>query len=281
MSRLWGAAALFGFAALFGRWIELPSVALVLGRVLVAWICLLPWWGARTGSKRGPWLGGGLLALHWTAFFAAVRLGGVALALLGYAVYPLAAWALEAGWRRARRQDGVAALLCGAGLALLALAEPPRELVPAPALGLALGLVAGVLFALLARLNERLLERIAPLALTGRECGVAALLLLPFGATDLLAASARDWAGLLVLGVLCTALAHGLFVAGIQRAGTLAASGIASLEPVFGLLLAALLLREAPTGLQLAGALPLLVGAGLLSSGRIRRADDGADRTAA
>lgn len=265
MIRLWAAAGLFGFAALFGRWLDLPSSSLVLGRVLVAALALLPWWWRRRGAGAGPWLGGAVLALHWWAFFAAVRLGGVAVALLGYAVYPLAAWVLEAGWRRAQGRDAAAAALCAAGLALLGLAEPSASLAPAPLAGLLAGLAAGLSFALLARLNSALLRRLPALALTGRECAAAALLLAPAGARGLLQATPADWLLLLLLGAVCTALAHGLFVSGIGRAGTLAASGAASLEPLFGLLLAALFLGETPAPLQLAGALPLLAGSALLA----------------
>src|SRR4029450_2526595 len=86
------AVALFGFAALFGDWIALPPIALVLGRTTVAAATLaivLMVWRERAGRPSVVMLGNGaLLALHWVAFFAAVQVASVAIALLGYASFP-------------------------------------------------------------------------------------------------------------------------------------------------------------------------------------------------
>jgi drug/metabolite transporter (DMT)-like permease len=236
---------------------------------------LLPWLRRGVDPSQpvgaGPWFGGALLALHWVCFFAAVRAGGVALALLGYGIYPVAAWLLEAGRRRPSRRESAAVALAALGIALLALSRPhPAASSPDPQAGLLLGLAAGLSFALLARLNGSLVRRLPPLALTARECGVAALLLLPLGGRDLLAASPGDWVGLLLLGTFCTALAHGLFIRGLGRAGHLSASVIVSLEPALGLLLAGLLLGELPSLGQTLAALPLLAGALLLAHRRAR-----------
>ena len=96
---LHAAVALFGFAALFGQWIALPATTIVLGRTLIAAVTLAALLLARrqraaSASARLA-INGAILALHWVTFFAAVRLAGVAVALLGYASFPLFVLLLE------------------------------------------------------------------------------------------------------------------------------------------------------------------------------------------
>ncbi|MBD0270020.1 MAG: EamA family transporter, partial [Cyanobacteria bacterium Co-bin8] len=63
---------------------------------------------------------------------------------------------------------------------------------------------------------------------------------------------------LLVLGVLCTALAHTLFIESLAVLRTQLASVISALEPVYGILLAVVLLGEIPNARTLAGGLLIL-----------------------
>jgi len=62
---------------------------------------------------------------------------------------------------------------------------------------------------------------------------------------------------LLILGVLCTAVAHTLFIESLAVLRTQTASVISALEPVYGIVLAALLLGEVPN-------LRTLLGGGLV-----------------
>src|SRR5205085_11111966 len=85
--------ALFGFAALFGKWIALSPVGIVFGRTVVAAITLaivLRWTKHVAGSpNRVLVINGALLALHWLTFFAAIRVAAVAVGLLGFASVPV------------------------------------------------------------------------------------------------------------------------------------------------------------------------------------------------
>ena len=86
------------------------------------------------------------------------------------------------------------------------------------------------------------------------------------------AIGARDIALMLVLGLVCTALAHTLFIAALAGVTAHTAATIAALEPVYGIALAALLLGEIPGPRTLVGG-TLIVGAAIAAS---RRADIGA-----
>jgi drug/metabolite transporter (DMT)-like permease len=70
-----------------------------------------------------------------------------------------------------------------------------------------------------------------------------------------------------VLGIVCTGLAHTLFIASMRRVSAHSASVVASLEPVYGIALAAWLLGEKPDGLTMAGGV-LIVVAALIASRR-------------
>src|SRR6266550_622285 len=65
--------ALFGFAALFGKWIALSPVDIVFGRTVVAAITLvlvLRFTRRSAGLPSGALVvNGALLALHWVTFF--------------------------------------------------------------------------------------------------------------------------------------------------------------------------------------------------------------------
>ena len=267
------AVALFGFAGLFGKWLTLPPYAIVLGRTAIAAATL----GLVVMIQRGRFrpepalaYNGVMLAVHWVTFFEAIRVSNVAIGLLGYATFPLFVLGLERLLlgRRWNREQMFVALLVVAGLAVLV---PSFRLQDEMLQGLAWGLVSGFMFALLTVRSRRLTSTHTPTTIAFWQNLFAAIVLLPFawaGREALPALSARDVLMLVALGVFCTALAHTLFIASLQRVSSHAASVVASLEPVYGIALAAWLLHEIPTLRTLVGA-TMIVGAAVLASRRI------------
>ena len=267
---LHAAVALFGFAALFGKWIALPATTIVLGRTLIAAATLalvIALRGRRVGRPDVPTaINGAVLALHWVAFFAAIQLSSVAVGLLGYATFPLFVLMLVERRSQGGRAEWTTAIL--ATLGLLALV-PDFAWSSGVLRGLALGIVSAFTFAVLAVRNRRLVEAIAPSRIALWQNVFAAACLAPLAALQPMALpTAPDMAGLLVLGVVCTGLAHTLFIASMQRVSAHAASVVAALEPVYGIALAALLLHEIPDLRTLLGG-ALIVSAAVLASRRI------------
>jgi drug/metabolite transporter (DMT)-like permease len=68
-----------------------------------------------------------------------------------------------------------------------------------------------------------------------------------------------------MLGLVCTALAHTLFIAGLREISAHTASVIVALEPVYGIVLALVLLGEVPDARTLVGG-ALIVGAAFLAT---------------
>ncbi len=263
------AVALFGFAGLFGKWLTLPPVTIVLGRALVASAALAVLMGLRREPAapfggRVEWrfaINGALLALHWVAFFQAIQVASVAVGLLGFASFPLFVLLVEAALRQRglRGAEWVTAALVTSGLLLLI---PEFRWANHTVQGLAWGVVSGFTFAILAVGNRSLAVRYpaGTIALWQNAC--AAVCLAPLALMAAAVPNTSDLLLLVVLGVVCTALAHTLFIGSMRAISAHTASVVAALEPVYGIALAFLLLGETPGARTLAGA-ALVVGAAL------------------
>lgn len=260
------AVALFGFAALFGQWIALPATMIVLGRTAIAAVTLALVLRTRRQPLRTDGFAlaanGGILALHWVSFFAAVKLASVAIALLGYAMFPVFVLLLaDRGDGGASGRDYLTALLACIGLVAIV---PDLSWSSDGTRGLVLGLVSGFTFAWLAVRNRRLVAGQAATQIAFWQNLWAAVCLLPV-VIAIAGVSAvptpRDFGLLVVLGVVCTGLAHTLFIASMRRVSVQTASVVAALEPVYGIALAAWLLHQLPDARTIAGGALIVVAA--------------------
>ena len=272
---LHAAVALFGFAALFGKWIALPALAIVLGRTVVAAATLALVVRFRGYPLIRPIpalaLNGAILALHWATFFAAIQVATVSVGLLGYATFPLFVLLLEGRLvpGRARATEWASALLATAGLvAMIPASDPAGD----TGRGLMFGAVSGFTFALLAVRNRGLVGSASPTEIALWQNAFAALGVLPIGLLLGGAAwmpHANDAVLLVVLGVVCTGLAHTLFISSMRVVSAHTASVVAALEPVYGVALAVALLHEIPDLRTWVGG-TMIVGAALVASRHAR-----------
>jgi drug/metabolite transporter (DMT)-like permease len=152
----------------------------------------------------------------------------------------------------------------------IALIVPGFDLSDAVVRGVLWGLGAGLTFAFLSVLNRSLASRHSSLTVAFYQDLFAGLFLVPAVIRFGLPSSGRDWALIAVLGVLCTAAAHTLFINGMRRVGARTASILSSLEPVYGIVLALIFLRESPSLRTLAGGAIVLTAA-LAATVRARR----------
>ncbi len=273
---LHAAVALFGFAGLFGKWLALSPVAIVLGRTAIAAVALgiLRLRADERASFDVRLVANGIvLAVHWVSFFAAIQVSTVAVGLLGFASFPLFTLIVERMFlgRRFHRREVATALLVTTGLVVLV---PELSLANSVVQGLGLGLVSGLTFALLAVMNRRWSASRPAVDVAFWQNAFAALALLPFAWASpwaLGTIGGREIMLLIVLGLLCTALAHTLFIAALSSVTAHTASVIAALEPVYGIALAFALLNEIPDARTLGGG-ALIVTAALLATRRATQA---------
>lgn len=261
------AVMLFGLAGVLGKMTGLPATIIVFGRVIVAGAAL----GVvalRLGVSLRPHNAkdalilsgqGVLLTVHWVAFFQSINVSSVAIGLLSFSSFPLFTAALEPLLLRQRLGGAelAGALLVLPGIYLLV---PSVSLSDTTTQGVLWGALAGATFAVLSVGNRWLGRRYASVTISLYQEVVAALALLPaLWLTPLAAPLTLMQVFLLItLGLVCTALAHTLFITGMRSITAQLASLLACLEPVWGILFALALLGEAPTTRTLLGGAVIL-----------------------
>lgn len=265
------AVFLFGLSGLLGKMLTAPPPVIVFSRALLAALALGALLWLRPSSpplklKHGYFfaVSGVVLAIHWLSFFKAIQVSTVAIGLLSFSSFPLFVTLLEpvAFRERLRAFDLLTSLLVIAGLVLVA---PNFDFSQRLTQGAVWGTASGLTFAILSILNRKFVQGISPLAIGAGQNAVAALLLLPFLAGSGFRIPFHDALLLIALGLLCTACAHVLFIRGLARVRAQVASVLAGLEPVYGISLAWIVLREVPPLRTLFGGL-LILGAIVLAS---------------
>ena len=260
------AVLLFGLAGLFGKFLALPAWCIVLGRTAFAAAALggALLLGQRARLPQGKktiiqfCMLGILLAVHWIAFFQAIQVSSVAVGLLAFSTFPMFITFLEPFWFHEKRRliDAVTALLVVLGLVIMVY---PSRFGGQILAGTLWGTLAGFTFAILSLLNRKWVREYSPVVIALYQNGAAALVLLPMLVWNEVRIDANQLGLLALLGVICTALSHALFIRGLTFVRAQLASVIACLEPVYGIIFAFYLLQEIPSaGTLIGGAFILL-----------------------
>ena len=247
-------ALLFGTCGILGELIDADASVITWGRAFFAVIVLML--ASRFSNSGGPGLfehgrwralvcSGGMLAIHWVTFFISVKVGGIAVATLGFASFPACITLIEWGILRERvtRAEWIRLLCVTGGLILV---TPSFNLSDAGTEGLLWGLFSGASFGVLAVINRRYLVSVDAFHVSGLQNLIVCLLLSPWAITQLPAVSLTSWGWLLILGVACTGLSHLLFVASLRKLHARTAGLVVSLEPVYAILFAWLLFAQVP-----------------------------------
>lgn len=258
---LHAAVLLFGISGLFGKWIPASPVAIVFGRTAFAALAIFV--GLRmarssldVGSRRVLALmifSGAVLALHWVTFFHSIQIATVAVGLVGFATFPVFVTFLEPAMfgNRLCPVDLVCAAIVFVGLVLVA---PSFDMSDAGTIGLLWAVLSGFLFAVLTLVNRRLVRRCSFIVVAFYQHSSAALVLVPFAIALTTVPDLETVSMIAVLGIVCTALPQTLFIKSLTEIRAQLASVVTGLEPVYGIVFAAILLDEIPDGTTAIGA---------------------------
>ncbi|MGB7739020.1 MAG: DMT family transporter [Steroidobacteraceae bacterium] len=262
---------IWGFTAILGKLITLPAFALVWWRMflVVAALALLPafWRGVRRMSLRtiGIFAGiGVVVALHWVSFYGAIKLANASVAATCMGVAPIIMSVVEP-WITNKRFDPRELLIGVAAIpgVMLVVGGTPQGM----RLGIAVGVLSALLVAVFGSLNKRYVELGEPMAVTGLElaAGTAFLTLLAvlFGgsATSLAVPDTHDAVLLVILAIACTLFPFVLSLVALRNLSAFSAQLAVSLEPVYAVFLAMLLLGEQrELGLQFYAGLAVILG---------------------
>lgn len=275
------AAVLFGLTGILGHLIDASAAVITFGRAAFAVLAL----GAvaqvqrrgvfhqLTWRKLGVMVFSGmLLAAHWVTFFIAIKVGGVAVATLGFASFPafIALLDLLVFRERIGARESLLLLLVSVGLVLVV---PSFDLLDQGTVGLLWGLASGLSFALLAITNRRAARGMDALQVAFWQNMTVALLVAPFALDNLVVRglSHSDWMYLAMLGVFCTGLSQYLFVKSLEGLEARSAGMIIALEPVYAIGCAWWLFGDQPSLRMAAGAGLIILATVLSAWGKVGR----------
>jgi drug/metabolite transporter (DMT)-like permease len=262
------AALTFGTLGIFGKLattVGLDSHQTLGWRFAVVAALLLPLSGRLTWGARGRLMGvGALYTVATLSYFAA--LGRVSAGTTSLLLYSAPAFVVLLAWLQGhapRRTQLGAVALAAVGLALVIGLPGPADRDPT---GLLCATVAGALYATYLSASERWLGGVAPVAATAHMALVAGVTfsVLALGRGTLQVPAHLDaWGVILGMALIPTVIAVPALYGAVARLGATRASLLGTLEPLFTVLLATVLLHErVGSGALLGGGL-ILAGAGL------------------
>ncbi len=259
------AVFLFGLSGLFGKLLSLPSMIIVLGRVFFSSVFLLIIMlylkkDIKLKQRKHYFyliLMGTILAIHWSAFFKSIQISTVAIGLLTFSTFPVFVTFLEPYFfkEKIKLSDIVIAIVTFLGIVLVI---PKFELGNNLTQGVLWGIISGFTYAILSMLNRKYVKEYSSSVIAFYEQFVATIVLIPFLFLQKPVFQTKDILLLILLGTVFTAISHSLFINGLKYIKTQTAGIISSLEPVYGIIIAAFLLREIPTLREILGGIIIL-----------------------
>ena len=262
------AAVLFGLTGIFGELIQVGAILITAGRASFAVLALFIsirsqgrglGQGMKAADFRTLLMASIMLAIHWATFFVAVKVGGVAIATLGFASFPafitLCEWAVLR--ERVTVSEWIILALVTVGLLLV---TPSFDFQDQSTIGLAWAIASGFTFAMFTLINRRAAKHLSAQQVAWWENLFVALMCWPFAIPLLGDSTLVDWVWIALLGVFCTALSHYLLVSALTVLNARSAGIVIALEPVYAIAFAALLFAQYPSSRALLGG-AIMIGA--------------------
>ena len=248
--------AIWSITAILGILISIASIELVFYRTLIAsaMLGLIFLWKKTSirvsKSELIKIIGTGfLISIHWILFFWAARVSTASVCLAGMATTSLWTAFLEPiiNKKKIKGFEVFLGLLVISGIYVIFRFEWGYWL------GLSMAIGAALMGALFSVINGRLTKRHSPYVLTFYEmlgACIFAFMMLPvyaffFAENGLqLIPAPMDWLWLLILSGICTVYAFSVSVELMRRITAFAVNLTVNLEPVYGIILAVLILGE-------------------------------------
>lgn len=244
---------LLGATGLFASIIPLSATDITFGRSLFACICLFLFLRVSktslrlktTKDYRTAICLGILMAVHWITYFAAMQYAGVAVGMIALFTFPVITVLIEPLFEKIRLvwQDFVSALIVLTGVALLV---PEISLENDVTLGVIIGVFSAVLYAMRNLLHRQHFSHYSGAKAMAWQILIVTVCLLPFSSPDMRAANGETWLLLALLGSCFTALPHALVASSLRYLRAKTFSLIACMQPMYGVILAIILLQESP-----------------------------------
>jgi drug/metabolite transporter (DMT)-like permease len=262
------AVFLFGGTALFSKLIGLPALDITVYRTGIAAIALFI---LLTLQKKKLTLAsmkeygvavllGCVVGIHWVTYFAGMQMAGVTVGIIAFFTYPVITVFLEPLFSRSKpkMKDMITALVVVIGIILLI---PEVSFGNQVTLGIVTGVISAVFFALRNILHKNYFSHYSGPHTMLYQTLVACLMLCLFVEVPPMQVSENDWLLLLLVGVVFTAAPHALFASSLRHLSATTVGLISCLQPLYGSVLAFLLLHERPNLLTIIGGLLVISAA--------------------
>lgn len=240
----------WAFTAILGKLISLPSLDMVvwrtglatLGFVAIALAMRAPLRLAK--REAGILFGlGAILGLHWVLFFLAARLATASVSLAAMPTMLIWCTLMEPFVNGTRHWSRVELIL---GMVIIAAVWMIYAVELKHWFGFTIGIVSALIASVYAIFNKQVVARYHFATLCAWQLGgacVAAWLLLPFISGTALPAmpGARDLGWIVLFAIGCTVLPYAAFVYVMKRMSVFTVNVVYNLEPLYGILLAAMI----------------------------------------
>ncbi|NRA55047.1 MAG: EamA family transporter [Gammaproteobacteria bacterium] len=273
--QLHGGVLLFGGTSLFSHLLPWSALDITMLRTAIAALALMliiKYQGDRLRLNSGKdylmaLLLGLIVGAHWVTYFMAMQLSNVAIGMLAFFCYPVVTVFLEPLFNktRAHQRDILCALAVFVGVYLLI---PELDVSNDTTLGIAIGVFSGFLFALRNVLHKRYFSHYKGTQAMFYQTLVVAIMLSPFLELDPLSMSGLvvdgklgEFGLLLLLSVVFTALPHSFLANSLKNLSAKTAGLISCLQPLYGVVLAALILGQWPSSMVYIGGALIVMSA--------------------
>lgn len=271
------AVLLFGGTALFAKLIGLSALDITAYRAAIAGlaICVLlslqkkPIKLHRAKDYVIAILLGIAVGIHWVTYFAGMQLAGITVGMLAFFTYPVITVFLEPLLNKSKpkTKDIISAVVVIFGIYLLI---PNVNLGDDITLGVLTGVVSALFFALRNITHKRYFSEYGGPQTMFYQTLVASLMLCAFIEVPITEINDTDLILLLIAGVVFTAMPHSLFAASLKHLSAATAGLISCLQPLYGTILAIIILHERPSVMTLIGG-ALIVSAACFETWSISR----------
>ncbi|HCP96979.1 MAG TPA: EamA family transporter [Pseudoalteromonas sp.] len=271
------AVLLFGGTALFAKLIGLNALDITAYRAAIAGlaICVLltlqkkPIKLHRAKDYVIAILLGVAVGIHWVTYFAGMQLAGITVGMLAFFTYPVITVFLEPLFNKSKpkTKDIISAVVVITGIYLLI---PNVNLGDDITLGVVTGVVSALFFAIRNITHKRYFSEYGGPQTMFYQTLVASLMLCAFIEVSITQINDADLILLLIAGVVFTAMPHSLFAASLKNLSAATAGLISCLQPLYGTILAIIILHERPSVMTLIGG-ALIVSAACFETWSISR----------
>lgn len=246
---------IWGFTGILGSLMSISAIHLVWYRVLIAALSLFVYFILTNKSIHVNrekliqfFLVGGVVGLHWVLFFHSIKISTVSVTLVTLSSVTLFTSILEPiiNKKRISKADVGIGLMIILGIYLIFRFEFQYVW------GIVFGLAAAFTASIFSILNARMVKQTSPTVITfyemlGAFFWVSVMMLFMRDFNEEMWLQDSDWAYVLLLGVVCTAVAYVLGVAVMKELSAFTVALATNMEPIYGIVLAILMFGQQET----------------------------------